>query len=222
MFWILFLAHLIADYPLQPDRLVVAKKHLQGLTVHIAIHWVTMLFLTWPVQAIIWPYILAVAVLHFGIDYFKVVLGHKRPQWVIGPYLWDQPLHWISLLIAGFWMSQTTDLSVWEPFSAWWIYAAGLLMSTHIWFVTERVLVYRNRDLQIHVVESMWPRMGARLLLYILLAAAQPATLVLVLPVLGVLVYLYNRFHYPRQWVIIDAVIALVSTVIVLLILAYF
>ncbi len=171
------LAHLVADYPLQPDRLVTAKQHFPGLSIHIAIHWVTMTLFTWPVRAIVWPYVLIIALMHFGIDFIKVYMSRWRPQWVIGPYLIDQPLHWVSLIIAGIWMAQTSNLPVWNVLSPWWIYATGLLISTHIWFVTERLLNYRNKTSLARVQNSMWPRMSVRGLLYSLLVAAQPISL---------------------------------------------
>ena len=222
MFWTLFLAHLIADYPLQPNRLVIAKNHIPGLTIHVSIHWLTMTILTWPVRIIIWPYVLAITIMHFGIDYFKVFLGRKKPQWVIGPYLWDQPLHWISLILVGFWMEKSTSLTVWAVLSPLWIYGIGFLMCTYIWYVTERVLTYRDRDLQARVTGSMWPRMGVRLLLTILLVAAKPASLLLVLAVLGGMIYFYGRYQYPRRWIVIDSAIALVSALTVVLILKLF
>ncbi len=43
MFWPLLLSHLVADYPLQTDGMVQAKKTLPGLTVHVAVHLLTML-----------------------------------------------------------------------------------------------------------------------------------------------------------------------------------
>jgi hypothetical protein len=38
MFWPLLLSHLVADYPLQTDAMVQAKKTVPGLTVHVAVH----------------------------------------------------------------------------------------------------------------------------------------------------------------------------------------
>ena len=216
------LAHLIADYPLQPDRLVAAKQHLPGLSIHIAIHWVVMTLFTWPVRAIIWPYILTVAILHFGIDYFKAYMGRTRPDLVIGPYLLDQPLHWVSLIIVGIWMARSTSLPVWDVLSPWWIYGIGILIATYIWFITERVISYRDPTLQAWVVESMWPRMSARFMLYALLVAALPYTLLLALLVMGVITYLYHRYHYPRRWIFIDIAVALTATIIVQAILSLF
>jgi hypothetical protein len=222
MFWVLFLAHLTADYPLQPDRLVAAKKHLPGLTIHIVVHWVIMTIFTWPVRAIVWPYVLVIAIFHFLIDYFKNFLGRTRPQWIIGPYLIDQPLHWLSLILVGYWMAQTTDLPVLEVLSPWWIFGIGLLISTHIWFVTERVLAYRGKEAQARIVDSMWPRMGLRLMVYAFFVTTQPIGLLLALLSIVGIAFLYNRYDYPRRWVAIDAIIPLLSALIVLLILFLF
>ena len=216
------LAHLIADYPLQSDRLVAAKVRLPGLTLHVAIHWIVMTILTWPVRAIVWPYVFAIAIMHFGIDYFKVVLYRKRPEWVIGPYLWDQPLHWLSLILACTVMGNRTNLPIWEVTSPWWIYATGLIIATHIWYITERVLTYRNRELQPQIQETMWPRMLARFLFYVGLAVATPWSLLLTILVLGAAAFLYNRYEYPRRWFVTDILVGFASAVIVFIILALF
>lgn len=222
MFWVLFLAHLIADYPLQPDRLVAAKKHFPGLAIHVSIQWIVMTLLTWPWRSILWPYILAIAIFHFVIDYFKVILGKKKPEWVIAPYLWDQPLHWLSLIIVCYWMSQTTDLHIWNINSSLIIYSIGILMVTHIWFVTERVMTYRDQGLQLRVVKSMWLRMASRLILFTLLVMAQPLSFALLLVFLPAIYFLYGYLKYSNKWVFIDVGVALFSTIFVFVILTYF
>src|SRR5262245_36208548 len=97
MFWALLLCHLIADYPLQTDAMVQAKKRLPGLTLHVGVHLLTMLVIVLGLAGAAWraalPAVLAVALLHFGIDFWKNELVRLRPQWVIGGYLQDQVLH---------------------------------------------------------------------------------------------------------------------------------
>ncbi len=222
MFWVLFLAHLIADYPLQPDRLVAAKKRLPGLTIHVLVHWGVMTLMTWPVRAVIWPYVLVVTIFHFIIDYFKVLVGFKKPEWVIGPYLWDQPLHWLSLIIVCYWLDQTTDLSVWQVLSPWIVYGIGGLMVTHIWFVTERVLTHRDLNLQLNVINSMWPRMAARLILFILMMIARPLSLLILIIVISGLFIYYRRNNYSLNTLAIDIVVALVSSLFAFVILTLF
>lgn len=215
MFWTFLLAHLLGDYPLQTDRLVIAKKHLPGLALHVGIHWAVMMLLFYPVIGIVWPYILVVAIFHFGIDAFKNFLGRERPQWVISPYILDQTLHLSSLLFVSVWMAQTTELPVWPVISPWVIYVIGLLLSTYIWFVTERILVYHSDNRQMSIKSSMWPRMGSRMLLYLLVVAPLPSMWVLALLGIIIIVLLYSRYNYPRSWLLIDIGVPVVSALLV-------
>ncbi len=48
MFWNLFLAHLLGDYPLQPMWLVRSKSQIWGLVLHGSIHLLTLLLLAGP------------------------------------------------------------------------------------------------------------------------------------------------------------------------------
>ncbi len=170
MFWTLLLCHLIADYPLQTDAMVQAKKRLPGLTFHVAVHLIMLLVIVWGVVGMTWhttlPAILAVTALHFAIDAWKNVLSRFKPQWVIGGYLQDQVLHVASLLLVAAWFAPAAMFAV--P-AAWVIYASGYVLVTHAWFVTERVLTYRNKARQQLVNAQLWPRMISRALLLTLL-----------------------------------------------------
>jgi hypothetical protein len=220
MFWTLLLAHLLADFPLQTDRMVMAKKHLPGLAIHIGIHWVVMMLLFLPVIWIAWPFILVVVMLHFSIDSFKNFLGWKRPQFVIGSYILDQTLHMSSLLLVSYWMAQTTELPVWPVISPWVVYVIGLLLATYIWFVSERILVYRSDNRQMLVNSTMWPRMGTRLLLYLIVVAPLSFSWFLALLAIIIIVILYRRYNYLRSWLLIDIGIPVFSALLVRAILA--
>jgi hypothetical protein len=220
MFWTLLLADLIADYPLQTDRLVVAKKRLPGLALHVAIHWVVMTLLLLPVITIAWPYILATTVIHFIIDAFKNYLGRKRPQWIISTYVLDQVLHVTSLIFIGVWMAQTTKLPIWQVTTPLVPYAIGLLLSTYIWFITERIMFFRDEDQMAKINATMWPRMGVRLVIYLLIVAGSWVSWLLALLAIVILVFLYGRHNYPRLWLLLDISVPFVSALIVYLILA--
>jgi hypothetical protein len=170
MFWTLLLCHLIADYPLQTDVMVRAKKRLPGLALHVAVHLVTMLVIVLGIARLEWrtalPAVLAVTVLHFAIDVWKNVLSKLKPQWVIGGYLQDQVLHVASLLLVATWFAPPNLFAI--PVT-WVIYASGYVLVTHAWFVTERVLTYRNKVRQQLVTAQLWPRMVSRALLLTLL-----------------------------------------------------
>lgn len=219
MFWILVLAHLMADYPLQTDRMVLAKKHLPGLLLHVGIHLVVMIVLFLPVIEVAWPYLLVVAFGHFFIDAFKNFLGRKRPRWVIRSYVLDQTLHLISLILVGTWMDRTTDLPVWPVIAPWAVIVTGLLLATYILFISERILVYQIDERQWAVTASMWPRMGVRLLLYALVVAPYWFTGVLSLAAIIAVIFIYRRSDYLQSWLYIDLGVPVVCALAVRLIL---
>jgi len=170
MFWTLLLCHLIADYPLQTDAMVQAKKRLPGLTFHVGVHLATLLVIVWSVHGLSWrttlPAVSAVTVLHFAIDIWKNVLSKRRPQWVIGGYLQDQLLHLLSLFVVVYWLTPGDRFAVPD---VWVLYLSGYVLVTHAWFVTERVLTYRNKARQQLVNAQLWPRMASRALMLTLL-----------------------------------------------------
>ncbi len=221
MFWILVLAHLTADYPLQTDRLVLAKKRLPGLLLHVSIHLAVMLLLFILVLGIAWPYLVAVAVFHFFIDAFKNYLSSARPHWIIGPYIFDQVLHFSSLILVSIWIDQSTELLVWPVIAPWSVYLSGLLTATYVWFVSERILVYKSDNRQIAVSSTMWPRMGVRFLLYVLMVAPLSFSWILGLVALVIVAFLYRRYNYLRSWFIIDSglpiVVALTARLILMI-----
>ena len=85
MFWIILLCHFIADYPLQTNATVVAKKtSLQGLVMHIAMHFLTMLVVMCAILSIEInvgiSLALVISAFHFVIDYWKNVLSKLKPN----------------------------------------------------------------------------------------------------------------------------------------------
>ena len=84
------LCHLIADYPLQTDAMVMAKKTLSGLMMHVSVHFLTMVVVLCGVvgydKSVGLSLATAVSVFHLGIDHWKNVLSRLRPEWVIFIY----------------------------------------------------------------------------------------------------------------------------------------
>ncbi|MBD3328686.1 DUF3307 domain-containing protein [Candidatus Peregrinibacteria bacterium] len=71
----LYLAHLIADFPLQPMPLVEWKhKSLWGVFVHSLIHLATMVVITIPFIGTpgLYAVLLGIFVIHFFVDAIKV------------------------------------------------------------------------------------------------------------------------------------------------------
>lgn len=85
-FTILLLAHLLADFPFQPERIAINKRKIPVLTFHIAIVTVVaLLALGYFAPAILIP----IAVTHFFIDLTKSRIGTFNLRWFLG----DQGAH---------------------------------------------------------------------------------------------------------------------------------
>lgn len=165
MFWTILLAHAIADYPLQPNWLVAAKKTWSGLTLHIVVHLIIMLLLVGAARAIIWPYLLFLSIIHFAIDVGKNVFSKQNPDWIITGYLSDQMFHILSIgLVASIIKTQLNNIYLaMTPMLA--IYILGYLLVSHIWFITERVFAYKDVHYQQVLNQTSIMRILSRTLL---------------------------------------------------------
>lgn len=218
MFWTLLLCHLIADYPLQTDAMVQAKKRLPGLTLHVAVHLVTMLVIVLGLMRVDWrvalPTVATVTLLHFAIDLWKNEFSRRWPQWVIGGYLQDQVLHVASLVLAAYWFIPTAPFAL--P-AKWVIYASGYVLVTHAWFVTERVLTYRDKARQTLVNAQLWPRMVSRALLLTLLLLGWHQFGPAGLASAAIFIWPYGRSAKRQRLLFIDIAVALVVLLFILM-----
>lgn len=102
MFYLFLLAHLVADFALQPLWLVRRKRRWDGLLLHVAIVLGAMLALPLiePAAAALWPAMLAIAGVHLAADRWKVRYADAlfRPPFV--PFLLDQAIHVGTLALA--------------------------------------------------------------------------------------------------------------------------
>ena len=165
MFWLLYLAHFLGDYPLQPSWLVEAKRNWRGLIVHVCIHLAIMLFVAGQVRRFIWLYLVALAGLHFAIDVLKNLFFIYRPRWVVGPHLFDQFLHLLSILLIAGWIQRAVPETLLPEYRVWPIYVIGYLLATYVWFITERVVSYADQAYQREMTAHLWSRMITRAVL---------------------------------------------------------
>lgn len=169
MVWVLLLCHFTADYPLQTDAIVIAKKQFWGLIGHVTIHFITLIVVMVGLLRtdlpVVLPGILALTSLHFAIDTWKNILSKLQPSWVIFAYLQDQVLHIVSILLVVWWMEPSADMLASISESLWVIPALGLVLATHAWFVTERVVAYKTAEYQQWVNAQSWSRMISRALM---------------------------------------------------------
>ena len=224
IFWMFVLAHLIADYPLQTDWLVSVKRTWWGLSLHVSVHLAMLIILAGPALPTFWLYLLLLAAIHYLIDYFKNWLSSVRPQWVNGPYIFDQFLHLLSLIAVTLWIGATraalrqaqdtagaVDLPLlFSP--AWTALLIGLAFCTVVWYISERVLSHATPDYQREVVTRRWWRIFVRATLFFLfLWLGEQAGLV----ALPFLVFPYPTPAYRNRAILTDVAVALVSALIV-------
>jgi hypothetical protein len=117
MIWHLFLAHFLADYPLQTSWMAHNKWRPYVLIAHVGIHFLVMLLLAGAARAAVWPYLLALALAHLLIDAGKNTVHRLRPGWVIGPYVVDQLVHYLTIVLTGAWIGRAVG-PVTLPFSS--------------------------------------------------------------------------------------------------------
>jgi hypothetical protein len=162
LFPYLLLAHFLADYPLQTDWIVRNKQRFKVLTLHIAIHWVTMFVIVGAARVQLWPYLTALAGMHFVIDIWKNWMNRRWPRWVVWPYVVDQIFHFITIGFTAEWIRRALP-QVAQPFSPELaIYATGFLVVTYVWFVSERILAHSTPEYREEVICHLWLRMAAR------------------------------------------------------------
>lgn len=102
MFYLFLLAHLVADFILQPYILVKRKNRLDGLAIHCGIVLACMALLPLLDRRALdlWPAMLAITAAHFAADWWKVRHGHRIPGPPIGPFLLDQVIHLTTLAVV--------------------------------------------------------------------------------------------------------------------------
>ena len=219
MFWTLGLAHLIADYPLQSNRLVLAKRHWPGLTVHVAIHFAMMLLLAGRDALLVWPQLLALAAIHFAIDSFKNFNSARWPRLVVFPYVLDQLLHLLSIALVAVWIQAVHGI---QRDQDWLIYAAAYVLATHVWFITERILAHDDECYRKEIEAHYLPRMVVRALALTLFLLAgrliwTAATATPLLFIAGPLRLPYRQSHFRRRMLLQDLLGPLLLAILVLL-----
>ena len=216
IFWMFVLSHLIADYPLQTDWLVSVKRTWWGLSLHVSVHLAMLIILAGPALPTLWRYLLLLAAIHYLIDSFKNWLSRARPQWINGPYIFDQFLHLLSLIGVAFWVhaNPAAEQSI-APFllsTDWTAFLIGLFFCTVVWYISERVLSHSTPDYRLEVVARRWPRIGVRTLLFLLfLWLGKQAGLV----ALPLLLLPDPTPAYRNRAIVTDVAVALVSALLV-------
>ncbi|MGE5222346.1 MAG: DUF3307 domain-containing protein [Omnitrophica WOR_2 bacterium] len=162
MFWYLLFAHFLGDYPLQPYWMVRYKTRFSVRLLHVSVHFVIMLALAGGSALLLWPYLLVLAGVHFIIDSSKNMVNVLRPEWVAGPYVIDQAVHFLSVGLVAAWIGRTFTLPSMLISQDLAILAMGYLLATYVWYISERIFANRNPAYLKQVEEQSWSRMLVR------------------------------------------------------------
>ena len=102
MLSLFLLAHVVADFVLQPYWLVLRKRRCDGLLIHGGIVLACMLVLPLADRTTLalWPTMLGITAVHIVVDWSKVRFGDRVPGPPIGPFLLDQVIHVTTLGVA--------------------------------------------------------------------------------------------------------------------------
>lgn len=118
MFYLFLLAHLVADFALQPLWLVRRKRRWDGLLLHVGVVLATMLGLiaVEPGAGGLWPAMLGISAVHLAADRWKVRHADRlfRPPFV--PFLMDQGVH-LATIAAALSLALPAE-QVWSPAAA--------------------------------------------------------------------------------------------------------
>jgi len=213
MFYYLLLAHLLADYPLQPNWVVSKKTHWGVMALHILIHFLTSVIIVWIFSSTIglstWPYLLLLAGIHFLIDSVKNILSRIRSKWVKIPYVVDQLVHIFSIVIISLLIQNQFGFIAFPTNPGWVVLAIAYLFVTYVWYISERVMTYDEPIYRQSVINDLWSRMLFRAgLLTGLLGLWIWAGKLLVVPA-GSLYIPYQAKEFGRRALLTDIAVTL-------------
>ena len=108
----LLFAHTLADFAFQTNWMVDNKRSPLALCLHAVIVYATAVTATGSVH----PLLLALALGHIGIDVGKLVLMSLwKTSKGFGPFMIDQALHLISLVLLALWLPDLWAQGLWAP-----------------------------------------------------------------------------------------------------------
>jgi hypothetical protein len=148
----LIFAHLLGDFVFQPEKLVQLKmKSVKGVFIHVFIHFVIGMVILAPfiLNGYEWlvPVILGICFFHFWIDQAKINYDLKHDK-KVRPFVIDQLLHLLTLLLAYFF---TSDIELVLPEGSFYeIYTNinVIIVFSFVIFLSAAVETYRYQILR--------------------------------------------------------------------------
>jgi hypothetical protein len=173
---------------------------------HIGVHFIVLLAIAGSAWRMLWPYLFVLALVHLCIDLGKKYINRIKPVWVVTPYVIDQLLHFLSILGIYLWIRrQHPSVNLLIP-TRLAIYLVAFLVATYIWFISERILAYKNENYRREMTIQQWPRIFSRaafLTVFLLFSdGISPLASVISLP--------YLSARYGNRMLIIDLAVTIV------------
>jgi hypothetical protein len=134
LFWRLYLAHLLADFPFQTNRIFAWKvRSFAGVLIHAAVVVVVSTLMLWPalVTADRWAVLTFLGLMHAFQDHFKVLYSRKTGHDGLWPYVLDQVGH-LAMTGAAIYLFRPWTLQgvhwpdAWGPWA--WFYNSDRLV----------------------------------------------------------------------------------------------
>lgn len=107
----LLFAHTLADFVFQTDWMVTHKRNPLALGLHAVIVGLTTVAATGSLH----PALIALALVHIGIDVGKLILASVWKSGGFGPFIIDQALHLVTLIALALWLPDLWSQGLWAP-----------------------------------------------------------------------------------------------------------
>lgn len=121
LFWLLLLAHFIADFPLQSDKIFALKsKYKWGILPHISISLITNLVIAFPYLSFknFWLAVLFLVSVHFCLDWLKIRSTRKVLSDSVFIFLLDQLFHIFFIWLTCYYLFDIPSPNVTNQFIA--------------------------------------------------------------------------------------------------------
>ena len=107
----LLFAHTLADFVFQTDWMVTHKRNPLALGLHAVIVGLAAVAATGSLH----PALIALALVHIGIDVGKLILASVWKSGGFGPFIIDQALHLVTLVALTLWLPDLWSQGLWAP-----------------------------------------------------------------------------------------------------------
>jgi len=152
-FWILFLAHLIGDFPLQTDYIYRLKtRYTWGVLPHVLICTAVNILLLYPFlhhPATI-GVIIFLLIVHFFLDRTKIIITQKIAQDNFLQFILDQFFHFASVWIAA----QFLKLSV--PFSEYSLFGTVIYQGQLVRLTAFVLVIFAGTPILYYILKNSY------------------------------------------------------------------